>query len=42
METDTEVILRKANFQVLLVHPPSLSFYETIRQKLLWGNDKRN
>lgn len=42
METDTEVILRKAKFQILLVHPPSLSFYETIRQKLLWGNDKRN
>ncbi len=42
METDVEVILRKARFQILLVHPPNLSFYETIRQKLLWGNDKRN
>lgn len=42
METDVEIILRKAHFQILLVHPPNLSFYETIRQKLLWGNDKRN
>lgn len=42
METDVEIILRKARFKILLVHPPNLSFYETIRQKLLWGNDKRN
>lgn len=42
METEVEVVLRKARFQILLVHPPKLSFYETIRQKLLWGNDKRN
>ena len=42
MDTDVEVILRKANFQISLIHPNNLSFYETIRQKLLWGNDKRN
>ncbi len=42
METNVEVILRKAKFQISLIHPNNLSFYETIRQKLLWGNDKRN
>ncbi|WP_027376926.1 NAD kinase [Kaistella palustris] len=42
METDVEIVLRKAHFQILLVHPNNLSFYETIRQKLLWGKDKRN
>lgn len=42
MQTDQEVILRKASFKILLIHPTNLSFYETIRQKLLWGNDKRN
>ncbi|UOE41157.1 NAD kinase [Chryseobacterium suipulveris] len=42
MDTDVEVILRKADFQISLIHPNNLSFYETIRQKLLWGNDKRN
>ena len=42
METDVEVILRKAKFQISLIHPNNLSFYETICQKLLWGNDKRN
>ena len=42
METDQEITLRKAPFRIRLIHPRKLSFYETIRQKLLWGNDKRN
>ena len=42
MNTNIEITLRKARFQIALVQPNNLSFYETIRQKLLWGNDKRN
>ncbi|SFI35516.1 NAD kinase [Halpernia frigidisoli] len=42
MSTNIEIILRKARFQIALVQPNNISFYETIRQKLLWGNDKRN
>lgn len=42
IETDKEIIIKKADFQILLVQPNHLSFYETIRQKLLWGRDKRN
>ncbi len=42
IDTDTELIIRKADFKVSLVQPTNLSFYETIRQKLLWGKDKRN
>lgn len=42
MNTNVEIILRKASFKIALVQPNNLSFYETIRQKLLWGNDKRN
>ncbi|TXF76044.1 NAD kinase [Chryseobacterium sp.] len=42
MDTDVEIILKKAKFQISLIHPHNLSFYETIRQKLLWGKDKRN
>jgi NAD+ kinase len=42
MSTNVEIILRKAAFQIALVQPNNLSFYETIRQKLLWGKDKRN
>lgn len=42
MDTDVEITLRKANFLIHLIQPKNLSFYETIRQKLLWGQDKRN
>lgn len=42
MATETEIIVKKANFDIYLIHPNQLSFYETIRQKLLWGKDKRN
>ena len=42
IETNNEVVVKKADFQILLVQPKGLSFYETIRQKLLWGKDKRN
>ncbi len=40
--TDQEIIIKKAKFKLLLVQPVNLSFFETIRQKLLWGKDKRN
>lgn len=42
MDTDVEICLKKADFTIHLVQPKDLSFYETIRQKLLWGKDKRN
>ncbi len=42
MNTSVDIILRKAKFKILLVQPENLSFYNTIRQKLLWGQDKRN
>lgn len=42
VDTDVEIRLRKADFKVALMQPNALSFYETIRQKLLWGKDKRN
>ncbi len=42
IDTATELRIRKASFELLLVQPNQLSFYETIRQKLLWGKDKRN
>ena len=42
INTDVELVIKKANFKISLVQPNNLSFYETIRQKLLWGQDKRN
>ena len=39
---EEKISIRKANFKMHLIQPKNLSFYETIRQKLLWGQDKRN
>lgn len=40
--TDDELILRKAKFNLCLVFPEQNNFYEALRLKLLWGNDRRN
>lgn len=40
--TNDELILRKAKFSLCLVFPEQNNFYEALRLKLLWGNDKRN
>ncbi len=42
MNIDEKINIRKAKFQMHLIQPKDLSFYETIRQKMLWGQDKRN
>ncbi len=42
MNTEDELLIEKAPFSLLLVQPADISFFETIRQKLLWGRDKRN
>jgi len=41
-DISNEIYLEKANFTLSLVQPDNISFFETIRKKLLWGNDKRN
>lgn len=42
MNTEDTVILRKASFKLCILYPENISFYDTLRKKLLWGNDKRN
>ncbi|RRQ47268.1 NAD kinase [Chryseobacterium sp. SC28] len=42
MQVGSEITIEKADFSLFLIKPKNFSFYETIRQKLLWGNDKRN
>lgn len=42
IEADTELEIEKAPFSVSLLQPESQSFSETIRNKLMWGIDKRN
>ena len=41
-DSDTELIIKKADFKVRLVQPQNNSLIKTIRHKLMWGLDKRS
>ncbi len=41
-DSETELIIKKANFKIKLVQPQNNSFTTTIRHKLMWGLDKRS
>ena len=40
-DSDTELIIKKADFKIRLIQPQNNSFTATIRNKLMWGLDKR-
>lgn len=40
--TDTEVHIKKADFQLSMIELDKQSFFKTLREKLLWGKDMRN
>ncbi len=42
LNTKEELVIKKANFELSLMLPKDINFFETLRQKLLWGKDKRN
>lgn len=42
LNTKEELFIKKANFELSLMLPKDINFFETLRQKLLWGKDKRN
>ncbi len=42
LENNTLITIKKAPFCIKLVHLPEDSFIKTLREKLLWGEDKRN
>ncbi len=42
LENGKEIQVKKANFTVKMVEYTSESFLKTLRNKLLWGEDKRN
>ena len=42
LENETEIWVRKAGFTINMVEFNSESFLKTIRNKLLWGEDRRN
>jgi NAD+ kinase len=42
LDVDTTVTIRKAEFTLKMVRIENISFYSTLRNKLMWGADKRN
>ncbi len=42
VDNGTEIVVRKAAFTIRMVEYTSESFFKTIRNKLLWGEDRRN
>lgn len=42
LSTETEIILKKADFKVTMITLEDHSFLKTLREKLLWGKDTRN
>jgi len=42
LENETRLLIKKANFTIKMVQLAEGSFIKTLREKLLWGEDKRN
>lgn len=42
MSSNTEIVVKKAPFKINLLNLNFNSFYATLRNKLMWGADKRN
>ena len=42
LENNTVIKIKKASFKIKLASLQNSSFYKTLRNKLLWGEDKRN
>lgn len=42
VENGTELTIQKADFSIKMIEPKGENFLHTLRNKLLWGEDKRN
>lgn len=42
LDVDSTVTIRKADYTLKMVRIENISFYSTLRNKLMWGADKRN
>ncbi len=42
LDVDTTVTVRKADYTLKMIRIENISFYSTLRNKLMWGADKRN
>jgi len=42
LSSDCQITIKKADFKIRMIKPQNINFYTTLRNKLLWGLDKRN
>jgi NAD+ kinase len=42
LDVDSVVNLRKADYALKMIRIENISFYSTLRNKLMWGADRRN
>ena len=42
LKNNVKIFIKKANYKVILASISNNSFYKTLRNKLLWGEDRRN
>jgi NAD+ kinase len=42
LDVNTTITIRKADFTLKMIRIENISFYSTLRNKLMWGADKRN
>ncbi|MDF1576435.1 MAG: NAD kinase [Bacteroidales bacterium] len=42
LDVDATVLIRKAEYSLKMIRIENISFYSTLRNKLMWGADKRN
>ncbi|MDC0210537.1 NAD kinase [Flavobacteriaceae bacterium] len=42
VKNENSITIRKADFKIMIAHLFDDNFYKTLRNKLLWGEDKRN
>jgi NAD+ kinase len=42
LTTDVELTIEKADFKILIVEAVDATYFTTLREKMLWGSDKRN
>lgn len=42
LDVDTTVTIRKADYTLKMIRIENINFYSTLRNKLMWGADKRN
>jgi NAD+ kinase len=42
LDVENTVTVRKADYALKMIRIENISFYSTLRNKLMWGADKRN